>query len=111
MLYKPEKCPHPMLAKREQKLLCGKLQAEMKKRDIGYLILRNPANVFYATGYAPLVGSGVAVVPVEGDPYLLISTLESAEAYAQPRMWMCVSLCPGCLSTTEVRSPVGTKVM
>ena len=82
MLYKPEKCPHPMLAKREQKLLCGKLQAEMKKRDIGYLILRNPANVFYATGYAPLVGSGVAVVPVEGDPYLLISTLESAEAYA-----------------------------
>ena len=82
MLYKPEKCPHPMLAKREQKLLCGKLQAEMKKRDIGYLILRNPANVFYATGYAPLVGSGVAVVPVEGDPYLLISTLVSAEAYA-----------------------------
>lgn len=77
-----EKCLHPMLAKREQHLFREKLQTAMKQRGIGYLLLQNPANVFYATGYIPLVGSCVAVVPADGDIHLIISTLESADAYA-----------------------------
>ena len=82
MVNKLEKCLHPMLAKRDQKWFCGKLQAEMKKQGLGYLILQTPCQVFYATGYMPLVGSSAAVVPAEGDVHLIISTLESADAYA-----------------------------
>lgn len=77
-----EKCLHPMLAKRDQKWFCEKLQTEMKKQGLGYLVLQAPCNVFYATGYMPLVGSSAAVVPAEGDVHLIISTLESADAYA-----------------------------
>jgi len=79
---KLDKCLHPMLAKRESVQLREKLQNEMKKHDLGYLVLTEPANVFYATGYMPLVGASVAVVPAEGPVHLLISTLESADAYA-----------------------------
>lgn len=82
MINKLEKCLHPMLAKRDQNWFCNKLQTEMKKQGLGYLILQSPSNVFYATGYSPLVGSSAAVIPVEGDVYLVISTLESADAYA-----------------------------
>ena len=82
MINKVEKCLHPVLAKREQKWFCKKIQEEMKKQGIGYLVLQTPSNVFYATGYMPLVGSSAAVVPVEGDVYLIISTLESTDAYA-----------------------------
>ena len=82
MINKLEKCQHPMLAKRDQKWFCSKIQAEMKKQGIGYLILQTPCNVFYATGYMPLVGQSAAVVPAEGDVNLVISTLESADAYA-----------------------------
>lgn len=79
---KLEKCLHPLLAKRESTVLREKLQTQMKKRGLGYLLLTEPANVFYATGYMPLVGSAYAVVPAEGPVHLLISTLESADAYA-----------------------------
>lgn len=79
---KLNKCLHPELAKRESAKLREKLQNEMKKHNLGYLVLTEPANVFYATGYMPLVGACVAVVPAEGSVHLLISTLESADAYA-----------------------------
>lgn len=82
MVNKLEKCLHPMLAKRDQKWFCHKIQAEMQKQGLGYLILQAPYNVFYATGYTSLVGSSAAVIPAEGDVHLLISTLESADAYA-----------------------------
>ena len=78
MVNKLEKCLHPMLAKRDQKWFCHKIQAEMQKQGLGYLILQAPYNVFYATGYTSLVGSSAAVIPAEGDVHLLISTLESA---------------------------------
>ena len=38
MINKVEKCLHPVLAKREQKWFCKKIQEEMKKQGIGYLI-------------------------------------------------------------------------
>lgn len=79
---KLDKCLHPALAKRESARLREKLQNEMKRYNLGYLVLTEPANVFYATGYMPLVGTSVAVVPAEGAVHLLISTLESADAYA-----------------------------
>ena len=82
MVNKMEKCLHPMLAKRDQNWFRSRIQAEMKKQGLGYLILQTPYNVFYATGYTPLVGNWAAVVPAEGDVHLIISTLESADAYA-----------------------------
>lgn len=82
MVNKMEKCLHPVLAKRDQNWFCSRIQAEMKRQGLGYLILQTPYNVMYATGYSPLVGSSAAVIPAEGDAHLIISTLESADAYA-----------------------------
>ena len=65
MVNKMEKCLHPMLAKRDQNWFRSRIQAEMKKQGLGYLILQTPYNVFYATGYTPLVGNWAAVVPAE----------------------------------------------
>ena len=79
---KLEKCLHPMLENRESALLREKLQNEMKKQGLGHLVLTEPANVFYATGYMPLIGTSAAVVPADGPVHLIISTLESADAYA-----------------------------
>ena len=44
MVNKLEKCLHPMLAKRDQKWFCHKIQAEMQKQGLGYLILQAPYN-------------------------------------------------------------------
>lgn len=44
-----------------------RLRAEMKKADLDYLILRLPENVLYATGYWPVFGASMAVVPYEGE--------------------------------------------
>ena len=82
MVNKMEKCLHPVLAKRDQNWFCSRIQAEMKQQGLGYLILQTPYNVMYATGYSPLVGSSAAIIPAEGDAHLIISTLESADAYA-----------------------------
>ena len=106
MVNKLEKCLHPMLAKRDQNWFCRRIQAEMKRQGLGYLILQTPCNVFYSTGYMPLVGSSAAVVPAEGDVHLIISTLESADAYASTQNG---NSCPGCLSTTARRRPAGTR--
>lgn len=76
-----EKCLHPLLEKREGNVFREKIQAEMKKREMEYLVLTIPANVFYATGYIPLIGSTIAVIPADGFISLIISTLESADAY------------------------------
>ncbi len=45
----------------------NRLKAEMKKAGLDYLILRLPENVLYATGYWPVFGASMAVVPYEGE--------------------------------------------
>lgn len=45
----------------------SRLKAEMKKAGIDYLILRLPENVLYATGYWPVFGASMAVVPFDGE--------------------------------------------
>lgn len=45
----------------------NRLKTEMKKAGMDYLILRLPENVLYATGYWPLFGASMAVVPYEGE--------------------------------------------
>ena len=45
-----------------------RLKEHMAENKIDYLILRLPENVMYATGYWPIFGASMAVVPFEGDP-------------------------------------------
>lgn len=45
----------------------NRLKMEMKKAGLDYLILRLPENVLYATGYWPIFGASMAVVPYEGE--------------------------------------------
>lgn len=83
MINKLDKCLHPILADREGQLLLEKLQRQMRSHGLGYLVLNNPADIFYATGYIPFIPDNCfAVVPVEGEAILIASTIESADAYA-----------------------------
>lgn len=45
----------------------GRLKREMKEAGLDYLILRLPEDVLYATGYWPIFGASMAVVPYEGE--------------------------------------------
>lgn len=45
----------------------ARLKNEMKEAGLDYLILRLPENVLYATGYWPVFGASMAVVPYEGE--------------------------------------------
>lgn len=71
---------HPLMKQREGRLINQRLQNKMKQEGFDYLILQEPKNIFYITGYLPLVGVSIAVLPAEGDPTLVISTLESYDA-------------------------------
>lgn len=89
-MIKLEKCLHPMLEGREGKVILKKIQDEMVNQGIEYLVLTNQSSMFYATGYLGIQarlapGGTIVVVPVEGNPSLIISTLESADAYACTR--------------------------
>ncbi len=76
-----KKCLHPLLAEREQNLIKDKLQAAMKKNGIEYMIINHKDNIFYSTGYMPIgVGNVVSIVPANGNPALVLSTLESMDA-------------------------------
>lgn len=81
MNYKMEKCIHPLMEKRENDLIISRLQSLMKKNNMDYLILQQPKDIYYVTGYIPIVGTSFAVVPVEGQVTLIISTLESQDAW------------------------------
>ena len=74
-----EKCIHPLLKRRENHLILCRLQEQMKKENMEFLVLQEPHNVFYATGYMPVLNA-FAVVPAEGKAKLVISTLESEDA-------------------------------
>ena len=59
----------------------------MKRQGMEYLVLTSQSSIFYATGYLGIQtrlspGSTIAVVPVDGNASLIISTLESADAWA-----------------------------
>jgi Xaa-Pro aminopeptidase len=46
----------------------NRLRDKMRAYGVDYLILRLPENVMYATGYWPIFGASMAVVPLEGEP-------------------------------------------
>ncbi len=45
-----------------------RIKNKMKEYSVDYLILRLPENIMYATGYWPVFGASMAVVPAEGEP-------------------------------------------
>lgn len=46
----------------------GRLKERMAAHNVDYLVLRLPENVLYSTGYWPVFGASMAVVPREGEP-------------------------------------------
>ncbi|MCB2168304.1 MAG: Xaa-Pro peptidase family protein [Deltaproteobacteria bacterium] len=83
---------HPLLAKRDQKAILGRIQGLMKRDGIGALVIVRPENIAYATGYVSrfAYGAGVpagsqaaAVIPAKGNAHLFINLMESDDA---PRM-------------------------
>jgi len=55
-----------MKSKRDE-FRINRLKEEMRKAGLDYLILRLPENVLYATGYWPIFGVSMAIVPYEGE--------------------------------------------
>ncbi|PKM51255.1 MAG: hypothetical protein CVV02_07815 [Firmicutes bacterium HGW-Firmicutes-7] len=45
-----------------------RIKDKMKEYKVDYLIVRLPENVMYTTGYWPVFGASMAVVPFEGEP-------------------------------------------
>ncbi len=60
----------------------SRLQKLMAQKGIDVLLLRLPENVLYATGYWPVIGASLAVMPVSGDATLILpySELDYAAA-------------------------------
>ncbi len=77
-----EKCIPESLKGREHEMILGRIQFTMKAQGMQWLILNNWFDTFYATGYCPLMDSAVSVVPAEGAPVIVVSTLESEAASA-----------------------------
>ncbi len=50
----------------------SRLQSLMAKQGIDILLCRLPENVVYATGYWPVIGASLAVVPASGDATLIM---------------------------------------
>ncbi|MEM2739176.1 MAG: Xaa-Pro peptidase family protein [Candidatus Bathyarchaeia archaeon] len=48
----------------------------MEGYGIDVLVCRNPENVLFLSGYWPLTGWSLAVIPLDGDPLLIIPTSE-----------------------------------
>lgn len=88
-----QKTIHPLLAGREQALICRKLQRAMREKQLDALVLMKAENVFYATGFrsnfaytfgaAP--GGSLALVPASGPVTLIVSDLEAENAMAQTK--------------------------
>jgi Xaa-Pro aminopeptidase len=45
----------------------ARMKDQMRAAGLDYLVLRLPENVLYATGYWPIFGASMAVVPLEGE--------------------------------------------
>src|SRR5574340_984864 len=60
----------------------NRLQTILAQEGIDVLLCRLPENVLYATGYWPVIGASLAVVPASGDATLILpySELDYAEA-------------------------------
>lgn len=60
----------------------NRLQTILAQEGIDALLCRLPENVLYATGYWPVIGASLAVVPASGDATLIMpySELDYAEA-------------------------------
>ena len=54
----------------------SRLQSMMAKEGIHVLLCRLPENVLYATGYWPVIGASLAVVPANGDATLIMPNSE-----------------------------------
>ncbi|CAG0945235.1 partial putative peptidase, partial [Anaerolineae bacterium] len=50
----------------------SRLQSMMAKEGIDVLLCRLPENVLYATGYWPVIGASLAIVPANGDATLIM---------------------------------------
>lgn len=81
MNYEMEKCIHPFMKERENKLILNRLRLLMRSQGFDYLILQHPKDIYYVTGYEPIIGTSFAIVPPEGEVTLVISTLESQDAW------------------------------
>ena len=91
---------HPLLAKRDQQAILGRIQSLMKRDGIGALIVVKPENIAYSTGYVsrfaysggvPAGSQAVAVIPANGNAHLFINLMESDDA---PRMTNNVDVSP-----------------
>ena len=88
------KAMHPVLAKRDQNAILGKVQKLMQEKGIDAMVVFRPENLYYTSGYYPKisdlpgnVGINLSVVPSEGPARLVVSTLELEGA-------MHVDVCP-----------------
>jgi len=77
------KAMHPVLAKRDQNAILGKVQKLMQEKGIDAMVVFRPENLYYTSGYYPKisdlpgnVGINLSVVPSEGPARLVVSTLE-----------------------------------
>lgn len=103
----------------------GRLQRIMEQQGMDILLLRLPENVLYATGYWPVIGASLAVVPASGDATLILpfSELDYAaagwvsdtrtfhfinmQAMANPTAQMKTMLCDLAIEKGFTRSVVG----
>jgi Xaa-Pro aminopeptidase len=55
-----------------------KLRKVMERKELNALLLMNPSNVYYASGFSPMMGGVPAtlLVPYEGEPSLILPSLE-----------------------------------
>jgi len=58
-----------------------RIKDSMKAHKVDYLIVRLPENVLYTTGYWPVFGASMAVVPFEGEPTVFY--IEGEEDFAE----------------------------
>ncbi|NLO99090.1 MAG: aminopeptidase P family protein [Clostridiaceae bacterium] len=58
-----------------------RLKDKMREYNVDYLILRLPENVLYSTGYWPIFGASMAVVPYDGEPTIFY--IEGEDDFAE----------------------------
>src|SRR5215471_11014742 len=81
----PETMPHDRLQPDWYRAKIRQVQAEIEKRKLGAIVLLNPSNVIYTTGYfhLPTERPLAALIPASGDPVLFVPELESD----QVKLW------------------------
>ncbi len=84
--------------------LCG-LRAAMRQQNLDALVCLKPETTFYLSGFNPIIYSHpvVVVLPVEGDPTLLIHALR--EDHARTSAWLPDIRLYGAWSTKKTMGP------